>query len=86
MTRRKKNEKPRISFEFFLGSAGCRAAGCTDVLADWRVSENARSFNKRRAAKMRWTIYRKVEKLPFFKAVRVFAAYTLNGIRKHKRI
>lgn len=65
---------------------GCRAVGCTDVLADWRVSENARSFNKRRAAKMRWTIYRKVEKLPFFKAVRVFAAYTLNGIRKHKRI
>ena len=68
----------KIEYDVYISSA--------PVLADWRVSENARSFNKRRAAKMRWTIYRKVEKLPLFKAVRVFAAYTLNGIRKHKRI
>ena len=32
---------------------GDSAAGCTEVLADWRISELSRSFDKRAAAKNR---------------------------------
>ena len=65
---------------------GCTAAGCTEVLADWRVSENARSFDKRAAAKHRWDILRRVEQLPLAEAVPAFAAYALRGLKKHRRI
>ncbi len=65
---------------------GCRAAGCTEVLADWRVSETSRSFNKWRAAGNRWRIYRNAEHLSVPRACRAFAAYAYRGIRKHKRI
>lgn len=66
--------------------AGYTAAGCPEVLADWRITESSRSFNKWSAAKNRWIIYRKAEKLPMLKAVEVFAAYAFRGIAKHKRI
>ena len=65
---------------------GAEAAGCIEPLVDWRVVSGSRSFDKRRAAKNRWMIYRARERLPLMKTVRVFAEYAVNGIRKHRRI
>ena len=66
--------------------SGGSAAGCTEVLTDWRVSEQSRSFDKRAAAKNRWRIYRDVERLSLPRSARAFFAYALHGVRKHRRI
>ena len=65
---------------------GDSAAGCTEVLADWRISEQSRSFDKRAAAVNRWRIYRDVERLSLPRSVCAFFAYALHGVRKHGRI
>ena len=65
---------------------GDSAAGCTEVLADWRISEQSRSFDKRAAAKNRWRIYRDVERLSLPRSARAFFTYALHGVRKHGRI
>lgn len=65
---------------------GGSAAGCTEVLADWRISEQSRSFDKRAAAVNRWRIYRDVERLSLPRSVCAFFAYALHGVRKHGRI
>ena len=62
--------------------SGCSAAGCTEPLMDWRVHANARSFNKQRAARSRWQIYRRAERLPLGKSLRVFTVYAARGARK----
>lgn len=62
---------------------GCKAAGCTPVLAAWRYVENSRSFNKWDAAKNRWRIYRDRMQLGFFYSVRLLAEYGLMGLRKY---
>lgn len=66
--------------------AGYNAVGCTEVLTEWRIVKNSRSFNKRKSAKNRWIIYRKMEKLPLYKSMKVFAAYAYHGFKKHKRL
>lgn len=66
--------------------AGYNAVGCTEVLTEWRIVRNSRSFNKRKSAKNRWIIYRKMEKLPLYKSMKVFAAYAYHGFKKHKRL
>lgn len=66
--------------------AGYNAVGCTEVLTEWRIVKNSRSFNKRKSAKNRWIIYRKIEKLPLYKSMKVFAAYAYHGFKKHKRL
>ena len=66
--------------------SGVRAAGCTEILADWRISPDSRSHDKRDAAKNRWIIYRRAEKLPLPKALRCFASYAVRGVSKHKRV
>lgn len=65
---------------------GYNAVGCKEVLTEWRIVRNSRSFNKRKSAKNRWIIYRKMEKLPLHKSLRVFAAYAYHGFKKHKRL
>ncbi len=65
---------------------GYAAAGCTELLTDWRISENSRSFDKRSAAKNRWFIYRKIEKLPLLRSGCAFIAYAFHGVVKHRRI
>lgn len=65
---------------------GYTAAGCTDILTNWRVSEQSRSFDKRSAAKNRWLIYRKVENLPLLSSACAFAAYAVRGAAKHRRV
>lgn len=65
---------------------GYTAAGCSEVLTYWRLSKSSRSFNKLSAAKNRWIIYRRVEKLSIWKSLRLFAAYAYHGISKYKRV
>lgn len=65
---------------------GYTAAGCPEVLTDWRVSEQSRSFDKRAAAKNRWRIYRDVERLSLPRSACAFFSYALHGVRKHGRI
>jgi teichuronic acid biosynthesis glycosyltransferase TuaG len=65
---------------------GCKAAGCIEVLTDWRMVEGARSFDKIAAARNRWHIYREIEKLSFAKSAVAFAAYAVSGVLKHRRI
>ena len=66
--------------------SGYVAAGCTEILTDWRVSEKSRSFDKRSAAKNRWLIYRKIEKLSLPKSGCAFISYAVHGVAKHRRI
>ncbi len=62
---------------------GNKAVGCTQLLLKWRYLENSRSFNKMKAAKNRWRIYRHYLHLPLYQAVFVFVNYTLAGFRKY---
>jgi len=66
-----------------LIGAGYIAVGCQEVLTKWRYLPNSRSFDKKSSARNRWKIYRHHLKLPFFKSVRVFLCYTINGIKKY---
>ena len=65
--------------------SGVKAAGCPEVLVDWRISKNSRSYDKVNAAKNRWAIYRKAEKLPLWKSAFAFAVYALRGILKVRK-
>lgn len=62
---------------------GYRAIGCEEALVSWRLIENSRSFDKRKAAKNRWRVYRQYLHLPLYKAIAVFSAYTIAGIKKY---
>lgn len=74
-------------YVFWLGllKAGYRAIACTEVLADYRLVKGSRSSDKRNAAKNRWLIYRRVEKLSIWKSAAVFAVYACHALRKHRR-
>ena len=63
--------------------AGHTAAGCGEVLLDWRYLENSRSFNKKKSARNRWRIYRDYLKLPLGRRMYLFSCYTLSGLRKY---
>lgn len=65
--------------------SGLSAAGCPEVLVEWRISENARSFNKLNAAKNRWRVYRQAEKLPIWKCALYFIIYAARGFRKVRK-
>lgn len=63
--------------------SGCKAAGCTEVLVDWRYIQNSRSFNKQKAAKNRWKIYRTYLGLSLPKSIWLFANYGVSGLKKY---
>lgn len=63
---------------------GCRALGLPEILADYRINRNSRSFNKFKAAVNRWRIYRMEMRLPFFKSLYVWMGYMLNGLKKYR--
>ena len=65
-----------------LLKSGVRAAGCREVLVDWRITSNSRSANKINAAKGRWYIFRKVERLPLHTAISCMAIYAFRGVLK----
>ena len=62
---------------------GNTAIGCPEVLTKWRLIETSRSFNKFKAAKNRWRIYRNYLRLPLRKSVMAFCSYMFAGLRKY---
>jgi len=60
------------------------AVGLTEVLAQYRISQNSLSANKFDAAMFQWLVYRKVEQLGFFKALYYFTHYAFRGFLKYK--
>lgn len=58
--------------------------GIDEILMQYRVHRNGRSFNKLTAAKYRWKIYRKYLGISFLQSLYYLAVYTWNGIRKYK--
>ena len=64
---------------------GGTAAGCTEVLVQWRYLENSRSFNKYRAARNRWRIYREFLNLSLPKSIWLFGSYALSGLKKYRK-
>lgn len=64
---------------------GYRAVGCPEVLADYTLRSDSRSFNKRKSAWERWVVYRKSQKMSLFKSAVTFVQYAFYGVRKYKR-
>ena len=62
---------------------GYVAAGCPEVLTDWRLIVNSRSFDKKKSALNRWRIYRNYLHLSLPRSIRAFAAYALGGVKKY---
>ena len=66
-----------------LLKAGYRAAGCPEVLAQWRFRKTARSFNKWHSAQQRWAVYRRGLGLSRRESVGLMAAYLRAGLKKY---
>ena len=62
---------------------GYLAVGCKEVLTDWRLIANSRSFNKRKSAMNRWRIYRKHLQLSLPISIVAFASYAFGGWKKY---
>jgi len=58
--------------------------GLKENLAYYRVLDNSRSSNKSKTAKVRWEIYRKIEKLPLLKSIYYFMHYAVRAVLKSK--
>lgn len=65
--------------------AGDTAVGCKEILLQWRYLEGSRSFNKRKAARNRWRVYRQYLQLPLFQTVSLFLHYAVAGVQKYSR-
>ena len=68
-----------------LLGTGCRACGCPEVLASYRVSSRSRSGNKRKSALGRWEIYRKCMGYPATKSAWLFTRYAVRALKKYRR-
>ena len=60
--------------------------GLTQVLARYRVVSNSISSNKFTVLMWQWHIYRKIEKLNFFKSSYYFIFYLYNALKKRIKI
>ena len=60
-----------------------KAVGATEVLTHYRVISSSRSYDKKKAAKHRWIIYRKALHLSFYASVCAFIKYAVNAVKKH---
>ena len=58
--------------------------GLKENLAFYRVLNNSRSSNKIKAAKDRWKVYRKIERLSLFKSIYYFLQYVIRALKKTK--
>lgn len=57
--------------------------GINEILTQYRVHQNGRSFNKLISAKYRWKIYREYLDMSLLQSFYYFAVYAWNGIRKY---
>ena len=57
--------------------------GINESLMEYRVHQKSRSFNKSKAAKYRWKIYREYLNFSFLKAMYFMIFYFIYGIRKY---
>ena len=57
--------------------------GLKENLAYYRVLDNSRSSNKVKTAKVRWEIYRKIEKLSLLKSIYYFLHYAVRAVLKN---
>ena len=57
--------------------------GLKKNLAYYRVLDNSRSSNKVKTAKVRWEIYRKIEKLSLLKSIYYFLHYAIRAVLKN---
>lgn len=67
-----------------LVKAGKIFKGIDEILMQYRVHRNGRSFNKLTAVKYRWKIYREYLNMSLLKSLYYFTVYARNGIRKYK--
>lgn len=65
-----------------LLKAGYDCYEVPEVLSIYRVVSNSLSSNKFKAIKMNWYWYRKIEKLPLWKACYCFIGYAFNAVKK----
>ena len=65
--------------------SGCRAVGCTDVLAAYRLHRGSRSSNKLQSAYGRWRVFRDSMGMSFRESLCCFAAYAASALRKYRR-
>ena len=61
---------------------GYLAYAIDEKLVSYRIRRKSASSNKFKASFDLWTVYRRHEKLPFFKAWRYFSCYAFNAIKK----
>lgn len=64
---------------------GVVAAGCPQVLTDWRYQETSRSFNKWNSLHKRWDIYRHNLGLSLPKSLYCLLYYILAGLIKYRK-
>lgn len=79
---RKKNEDYVLWLEIVKETS--KIYGLRENLAYYRVLDNSRSSNKIDAAKDRWNVYRKVEKLSLLKSLYFFINYVIIALKKTK--
>lgn len=60
------------------------AKGIEQSLGKYRLHPQSLSVNKLTTAKWQWNIYRKVEKLSWFKSCYYFVQYAYHGVRKYR--
>ena len=61
---------------------GLLAYAIDEPLVSYRIRRKSASSNKIKASIDLWKVYRRHEKLPFFKAIRYFASYAFNAVKK----
>ena len=59
-------------------------SGLNEILVKYRVHSQGRSFNKLKAARFRWKIYRDYLHLSFLRSLFYYIQYAVNGWRKYK--
>ncbi len=67
-----------------LFQGGCNAVGTSDVLVQYRLYDQNRSGNKKKAAKDRWIVYRKFLRMNVFSSFWYFFIYALHGVKKYR--
>lgn len=74
-----------LAFWLQMLSDGVKAAGVTEVLAEYRVRSYSRASNKVTVAKGRWQIYRRMMKMSAMESAYHFIRYALIGLKKYRK-